>query len=173
MSAGGHSWPDLSDPLADRAGYRKALGRFPTGVAFVATRSPDGRQVGMLINSFASVSLDPPLVLWSIGLESKCRGAFVAAPGFAISILSEDQRCLIEALGRPHEQRLEGIPVRKGLSGAPVLDDAAAAFECATHSIRRAGDHEIIIGKVERFERRECAPLAFLAGKFGCVNVAA
>jgi len=106
------------DPKCDTAGYRKALARFPTGVAFVAARSSDGEAGGLLINSFTSVSLAPPMVLWCLGLASRSRRIFAGASTFAVSVLSEEQRSLLSALGRPLEHRLNGMPIRDGLGGA-------------------------------------------------------
>lgn len=153
--------------------YRRALGRFPTGVAFVVARTPDGEACGVLINSFTSVSLAPPMVLWCLGLTSRSRPIFATAAAFAVSILSEDQRSLLSDLARPLEQRLQGVPIREGLGGAPVIEKAAAVFECSIATVTRAGDHEVYLGRVEHFERREDTPLAYLAGQYGRVHVAA
>ena len=153
--------------------YRQALGRFPTGVAFAAARARDGQVAGVLINSFTSVSLTPPMVLWCLGHNSRSRTVFAAASTFAVSVLSEAQRSLLSALCRPLETRFEDIPLRDGLGGAPVLEAAAAVFECSVVSITRAGDHDVYLGQVELFERRDHQPLAFLAGQYGHVQVAA
>ena len=153
--------------------YRDALGRFPTGVAFVSARSPNGEAAGLLINSFTSVSLAPPMVLWCLGLAARSRPVFAAASTFAVSVLSEDQRCLLGALGRPSHLRLQGVPTHDGLGGAPILDAAAAVFECSIVTVSRAGDHELYLGQVEHFERREGPPLAYLAGQYGRVQIAA
>lgn len=153
--------------------YRHALGRFPTGVAFVSARAPDGEAAGLLINSFTSVSLTPPMVLWCLGLAARSRPVFAVAPTFAVSVLSEDQRGLLSELSRPLEHRLLGVPVRDGLGGAPVLQAAAAVFECSVVTVTRAGDHDVYLGQVERFERRDGQPLACLAGQYGRVQVAA
>lgn len=161
----------MSSPHADASEYRKALARFPTGVCFVAARRPDGEAAGLLINSFTSVSLEPPLVLWCLGHSSRTRPVFAGAPTFAISILSEEQKPLLAALGRPLEQRLEGVEVRDGVGGAPVIMAAAAAFECQVVTVTRAGDHDIYLGQVQHFERRDGGPLAYLAGEYGRVHV--
>ncbi len=153
--------------------YRHALGRFPTGVAFVAARTPDGEAAGLLINSFTSVSLTPPMVLWCLGLSSRSRPVFTSAATFAVSVLTEDQRSLLDDLCRPLEQRLLGVSIRDGLGGAPVIEAAAAVFECSIVTVTRAGDHEVFLGQVERFERCEGPPLACLAGQYGRVHVAA
>lgn len=153
--------------------FRNALGRFPTGVAFVSARAPDGEAAGLLISSFTSVSLAPPMVLWCLGLAARSRPIFAVAPTFAVSVLSEDQRGLLGDLSRPLEHRLQGVPVREGLGGAPVLEAAAAVFECSVVTVTRAGDHDVYLGQVERFERFEGPPLACLAGQYGRVHVAA
>lgn len=164
----------LPSAREDRArAYRQALGRFPTGVAFVAARTPDGEAAGLLINSFTSVSLAPPMVLWCLGLTARSRPVFASAPSFAVSILSEDQRSLLGDLARPLERRLQGVPIRDGLGGAPVIENAAAVFECTIATVTRAGDHEVFLGQVEHFERRDDTPLAYLAGQYGRVHVAA
>jgi len=155
------------------AEYRFALGRFPTGVAFVATRASNGDAAGLLINSFTSASLDPPLVAWYLALGSRSCPIFSRAATFAVSILSADQKFLLNSLGRPLEARLQGIPVRNGLGGAPVLHGAAASFECRTHSISLAGDHNLFLGFVEKFDTNGQDPLAYLNGKFGCVQIPA
>lgn len=160
-------------PCDDPAGYRRALGRFPTGVAFVAARSADGEPAGLLINSFTSVSLTPPMVLWCLSLKARSRPVFAMAPAFAVSVLCEDQRPLLEALARPLAERLKGVAMRDGLGGAPVIEAAAAVFECSVATVTRAGDHDVYLGQVERFERREGPPLAYLAGEYGRVQVPA
>ena len=88
-------------------------------------------------------------------------------------MLSEDQRSLLGDLCRPLEQRLLGVSIRDGLGGAPIIEAAAAVFECSILTVSRAGDHEVFLGQVERFERREGPPLAYLAGQYGRVHVAA
>jgi flavin reductase (DIM6/NTAB) family NADH-FMN oxidoreductase RutF len=139
----------------------------------VSARAPNGDAAGLLISSFTSVSLDPPMVLWCLGLAARSRPVFALAPTFAVSVLSEDQRVLLAELSRPLEHRLQGVPIRDGLGGAPVLIDAAAVFECTVMTVTRAGDHDVYLGQVERFERCDGPPLACLAGQYGRVHVAA
>ncbi len=170
MRAPQSSQPDIAEIGRE---YRHALGRFPTGVAFVSARTAEGEPVGMLINSFTSVSLTPPMVLWCLGHTSRSRSAFATASTFAVSVLSEDQRGLLSTLGGPLEQRFRNVPIRNGLGGAPVIEAAAAVFECSIVTVTRAGDHDVFLGRVERFERNECHPLVYLAGQYGRVQVAA
>lgn len=162
----------MTSPAEDQAGYRIALGQFPTGVAFVASRSAEGVATGLLINSFTSVSLTPPLVLWCLAASSRSRPVFANASTFAVSVLSQQQKSILASLARPAAERLAGVPVRNGLGGAPILEAASAAFECSTVSITQAGDHDVFMGRVERFERCERPPLAFLAGEYGHVDIA-
>lgn len=161
------------DEAKDKLRYRTALGRFPTGVAFVTTQAADGSDIGILINSFTSVSLDPRLVLWSLDKRSGVHAIFTQAQNFAISILSGAQRQLLAELGRPRHIRFQGVAVRRGLGGAPLLLDAAAGFECTRESVVPAGDHDLIMGRVEHFELCDIPPLAFLAGQYGHVEIAA
>jgi flavin reductase (DIM6/NTAB) family NADH-FMN oxidoreductase RutF len=161
-----------SKPEAIKAAYRHALGRFPTGVAFVAARH-DGKTAGLVVNSFTSVSLDPPLVMWCLGLNSRCRSVILNAPTFAVSVLAQEQRPLIAALSRPLEERFDGVTVRNGTGSAPIIEGAAAVFECRTFSISRAGDHDLVLGLVEKFSTSPEAPLACLSGRFGGVHIAA
>jgi 4-hydroxyphenylacetate 3-hydroxylase, reductase component len=159
-----------SRPEAAQAAYRRALGRFPTGVAFVATQA-DGRTAGLLINSFTSVSLDPPLIMWCLGLASRCRSAFLDGSTFAVSVLAQEQKSMIGLLSRPLEKRFEGIAIRNGIGSAPIIEGAAAVFECRTFSISRAGDHDLILGLVEKFTTGAETPLACLNGRFGGVHI--
>lgn len=161
-----------SKPEAMQAAYRHALGRFPTGVAIVAARA-DGKTAGLLVNSFTSVSLDPPLVMWCLGLTSRTRPIFLNGPTFAVSVLAHEQKPLITALSRPLEQRFDGIAMRNGIGSAPIIEGAAAVFECRTFSISRAGDHDLVLGSVEKFSTSPDAPLACMGGKFGGIQIAA
>lgn len=161
------------DTANDRLRYRAALGRFPTGVAFVATQAADGSDVGILINSFTSVSLDPRLVLWSLDKRSSLHAMFIQAQSFAISILTGAQRQLLAELSRPRDVRFHGVAIRRGLGGSPLLLDAAAGFECTRERVVPAGDHDLIMGRVEHFEVCDLPPLAFLAGQYGHVEIAA
>ena len=113
------------------------------------------------------------MVLWCLALSSRSRPVFAAASSFAVSILSEDQHHLVSLLSRPGNERLNGVAVRDGFDGAPVIQAAAAAFECTLVSVTPAGDHELYLGQVETFERQEGAPLAYLGGQYGRVHLAA
>ncbi len=155
-------------PPFDAAGFRRALGTFPTGVAIITTRGPDGKPVGLTCNSFSSVSLDPPLVLWSLRNASKSMEAFRSGSGFAINVLAEDQSKLSARFASGAiADKFEGVGHSEGFGGMPLIDDCVARFHCTTFAQHEAGDHVIFIGKVERFEHgREQDPLVFYKGAY-------
>lgn len=147
--------------------FRAALGQFTTGVTIVTTVDDEGRKVGLTANSFNSVSLEPPLVLWSLALKSGSLAAMRASRNYAINVLGADQRVLAERFARKGIDRFEGVSWRPGLSGAPLIDGAVASFECANLSQHEAGDHIIFVGQVTHCRRRVGAvPLVFHGGRF-------
>lgn len=132
---------------------RAALGTFPTGVAIITTRGPDGRPVGLTCNSFNSVSLDPPLVSWGLRLASSSLEAFRLAPAFAVNILAEDQAGLSSRFAsRDVADKFEGVAWSEGLGGSAVIDGCVASFECEKFAEHVAGDHVLFLGKVVRFD---------------------
>ena len=147
--------------------FRAALGQFTTGVTIVTTVDDEGRKVGLTANSFNSVSLEPPLVLWSLALKSGSLAAMRGCNGYAINVLGADQRVLAERFARKGIDRFEGVSWRPGLSGAPLIDGAVASFECVNTSQHEAGDHLIFVGQVTHCRRRVGAvPLVFHGGRF-------
>ena len=136
----------------DARAFRNALGAFPTGVAIITTLD-GGVPVGLTCNSFAAVSLDPPLVLWSLRRESQSLRAFSEAPAFAINVLAEDQNTLSAhfASGKIAD-KFEGVACSAGYGGVPLIEECIARFECSTFARHEAGDHVIFIGRVERFD---------------------
>jgi len=152
-------------PFIDPAELRNTLGCFATGVAIVTTLGPDGRPVGMTINSFNSVSMDPPLVLWSIAKKAPSYDAFRANRGFVVNILSEHQLDLCLQFSRPSEDKFAGVDFEPGLNGIPQLTGAAAHLECVTHDRVEGGDHTIIIGRVIGLRASDAQPLLFHRGK--------
>lgn len=145
--------------------FRNALGRFATGVTVVTARTPQG-PIGITANSFASVSLDPPLVLWSPAKVSKRYAAFTAAQDFAIHVLGEDQMELCETFARP-DHTFDGLDWADCDDGVPLLAGCLARFECRKYAEYEGGDHSIIVGRVKRASLREGAPLLFSSGQFG------
>lgn len=147
--------------------FRASLGQFATGVTIVTACDAAGRLVGMTANSFNSVSLSPPLVLWSMGKHSTSMPGFMSAKYYAINVLAADQRPLAERFARKGIDRFEGAPWRPGLTGAPVIDGAVAVFECTHRSQYDEGDHVILVGEVQHCRRRiGAAPLVFHGGRF-------
>ncbi|NBB46860.1 flavin reductase [Rhizobium sp. CRIBSB] len=153
-------------PMAENhRAYRNALGSFTTGVTVVTAMTSDG-PIGMTVNSFASVSLDPPLVLWSPAKSSSRHAAFIGAEHFAIHVLGADQDHLSAAFTRGGSG-FDGIEVGINEEGAPTLKGTLARFECLQQAQHNAGDHTIIIGRVIRVAHRQGEPLCFSGGRFG------
>jgi flavin reductase (DIM6/NTAB) family NADH-FMN oxidoreductase RutF len=151
----------------DTRALRSALGRFTTGVTVVTVRGPDGRQAGITVNSFNSVSLDPPLVLWSLGKRSASMASFSTGSHYAINILGADQKDLANRFASRVENRFADVEFTPGVAGAPLLAGAAATFECFNRSRYEEGDHVIFVGEVERCTHRDdVSPLLYHGGKF-------
>jgi len=147
--------------------FRAALGMFATGVTIVTARDADGAPIGLTANSFNSVSLDPPLVLWSLAREAGSMPHFSRGSHYAIHILAAEQRALAERFSRKQRDRFAGVVFREGHSGAPVIEGAAAVFECFNRSRYAEGDHVIFVGEVERCAHRAGAhPLIFHGGRY-------
>jgi flavin reductase (DIM6/NTAB) family NADH-FMN oxidoreductase RutF len=147
--------------------FRAALGMFATGVTIVTLRLPDGERVGLTANSFNSVSLAPPLVLWSLAHKASAMPAFQRGTHYAINILAAGQRALAEQFASKLPDRFAGVAWREGRAGAPVLEGAAAVFECFNRSRYEEGDHVIFVGEVEHCSVTEGAtPLIFHGGRF-------
>ncbi len=140
---------------------------FATGVTIVTARTADGQLIGLTANSFNSVSLDPPLVLWSLARAAASLPAMFAGSHYAINILAADQRELAERFASRGVDRFEGLAFTEGAGGAPLIAGAAASFECFNRSRYEEGDHVIFVGEVERCTHRPGAsPLLFHGGKF-------
>ena len=147
--------------------FRTALGMFATGVTIVTARTESGELIGLTANSFTSVSLDPPLVLWSLARAAGSMPAFSTGSHYAINILSADQKALAERFALKGADRWAGVSFTEGAGGAPLLAGAAATFECFNRSRYEEGDHVIFVGEVERCSHRAGAsPLLFHGGRF-------
>lgn len=153
------------DPALDPKAFRRCLGQYPTGVTIITARH-DGQLLGMAVNSFAAVSLAPPLVLWSIRRESRSAQAFLDAGHFAVSILAEGQVDVSQAFGASAPDRFDKVAWQPGLAGAPLIEGAIAHLECRTDVVHDGGDHYILIGRVLRQERFDGAPLVFAQGQY-------
>lgn len=161
---------DANPPFDTRA-FRQALGVFPTGIAVMTAAFSEASHIGITVNSFTSVSLEPPLVLWCIDRRSRRYPAFASAPGFTVSILASGQKAVSARLAGAGEHSLEGIALVKTELGPPALADSLAVFECTLESVQDAGDHAILIGRVLRFARHEGkgAPLVYYEGRYGAL----
>ncbi len=154
------------DPHIDADEFRRTLGCFATGVAVVTTLDANGDRAGMTISSFNSVSMDPPLVLWSIANDAYSYDAFINAEYFAVNILTIAQQELSARFARRGQDKFDGLECHAGLHGSPILPDYAACFECRTEHCYEGGDHKIIVGRVLRLEDTDKDPLIFYRGHF-------
>lgn len=165
----GYSAP-ISSALDTRA-LRKALGGFVTGITVVTSRAPDGRTAGVTVNSFCSVSLDPPLILWCLSRTAPSYSVFLDASYFAIHVLAEDQAHLSARFsgqsksGGRSKDKFAGLELSDGLGGAPILPDVVARYECRFERRYDGGDHLIMVGEVERYRHTGRLPLLFHAGR--------
>ena len=154
-------------PAADPRELRNALGRFATGVTVVTTSDAAGRPVGLTANSFTAVSLDPPLIAWSLSARARSAQAFLAARSSAIHVLDEAQETLSQGFAGPVEDRFAGLDWEAGIDGVPLMPDCPARFGCRTQQYIAAGDHIVFLGAVQRFQYRDGAPLVFFASRYG------
>ncbi|WER50238.1 flavin reductase family protein [Cupriavidus sp. WKF15] len=150
----------------DGLALRKALGAFPTGVTVMTTLDATGRPCGITVNSFSSVSLDPPLILWSQSLSSRSYPVFRDAERFVVNILSEHQVPVSRQFSTGSDDKFRHIAFRSGLGGVPIIGSCAANLECVKVSAHPEGDHVIYIGRVIRLERSEHRPLVFGDGRY-------
>lgn len=152
----------------DNRAFRDALGRFATGICIVTTAPQDQAPVAMTVNSFASVSLDPPLVLWSIQNTAECYDAFMDTRHFAINVLGLEQEPLSALYARRSEHTLKPDHYRLGRTGSPLIRDALTSFECRVWAQYPGGDHQIIVGEVLEFSSKPAGkPLLFHGGRYG------
>ncbi|MCC6196885.1 MAG: flavin reductase family protein [Burkholderiales bacterium] len=150
----------------DARHLRDALGRFSTGVAIVTTRAPDGAPEGLTVNSFAALSLDPPLVVWSLNRRSPSLPAFVTSGHFVVNVLRAEQVALSHRFASRQPGKFEGLDSNDGPGGAPVLTGMLATFECTVETSIPGGDHVMFVGRVHRIGYAEGEPLIFHAGRY-------
>lgn len=164
MSATASSVPPAA---LDSRALRNCLGRFATGVTVVTAIDPDGHPIGLTVNSFAAVSLAPPLVLWSLAAGSQYREAFRRASHYCVNVLALEQSDVSNRFATWPVDRFAGLAWQPGQGGAPRLDGCCAWFEVRNTLQHPGGDHLIFVGEVERFaEASERAPLVFHAGRY-------
>jgi flavin reductase (DIM6/NTAB) family NADH-FMN oxidoreductase RutF len=160
--------PKIRQNGIEERDLRNALGRFATGVTVITTCTGEGKREGLTANSFAAVSLDPPLISWSLKREAPSFASFLAAKHFAVNILSAEQRHLCRHFATPSLDKFASLPFEEGLHGAPLLPGCLAVFECRTENTFEGGDHMIFIGRVDRAIHRDGEPLIVSAGRL-CV----
>lgn len=146
---------------------RQALGRYATGVTVITTRTPDGRYEGLTANSFSALSLDPPLVLWSLRLAAPSLSGFTQSGCFVVNVLSRAQSPASRHFATPRHDKFEDVTFSTGIDGCPMLDESLAIFECRTETTVEGGDHRIFIGRVVQAHYRDGEPLIFAAGRYG------
>jgi len=150
---------------------RNTLGMFPTGVAVVTARGMEGTLQGVTVNSFNSVSLDPPLVLFSLSRKLFSLNVFLTADAFAINFLREDQQDLSVRFNKALSNKWEHVTYKTGLTGSPVILPALAVLECSPYAQYDGGDHVIVVGRVEHVECQECQPpLVYFRGRYHTLN---
>lgn len=145
---------------------RRVLGRFFTGVTVVTTVDEAGKAWGVTANSFTSVSLDPPLVLWNQAIASPSHPVFRSAERFAINILAEDQVSVSQRFSRSSPDKFKGVPVTSGLGGIALIKGCCAVLECRKIATHAGGDHAVFIGQIERMTSNDQRPLIFGDGKY-------
>lgn len=153
-------------PAIDQRAFRDALGRFVTGVTVVTACSPAGEYVGLTVNSFNSVSLDPPLIVWSLSVESPNLPIFERASHYAVNVLALDQVELSQRFASRIGNKFGGLQICEGFGNAPLLPGCCAWFECRNEIRHSGGDHLLFIGYVERFSHADREPLVYHAGRY-------
>lgn len=165
--------PDPANELAsdssqiDPRDFRNALGTYATGVTIITAAAPDGKPYGLTCNSFASVSLNPPLVLWSLVVYSSSLTIFQNASHFTVNVLGASQQALANKFAKSSDDKFTGVDWAPGLGGAPVLAESVANFQCRSANRYYGGDHVIFLGAVEAYTYTAKEPLLFARGVFG------
>ncbi len=154
----------------DARAFRRALGNFATGVTVITAQNSQGEKVGITANSFNSVSLDPPLVLWSLVKDSGSFTVFESATHFAVNILASDQIALSNHFAKPQRDKFENINWKAGIGSCLLLPDCAGRFQCEAYDRIDAGDHWIFLGKVVAFDDFGRAPLCYHQGSYSIVS---
>jgi flavin reductase (DIM6/NTAB) family NADH-FMN oxidoreductase RutF/DNA-binding MarR family transcriptional regulator len=157
---------ESGNPVVDPRSFRRSLGQYATGVTIITTKVGDDR-AGVTANSFASVSLDPPLILWSISKTSRSFGLFENCKSFTINILGKDQAPVSQHFSSAETDKFSGVKWSEGFDGVPAIDGAIAIFECTVEARYPGGDHIILLGRVRNFARYEGDPLLFSQGRYG------
>jgi flavin reductase (DIM6/NTAB) family NADH-FMN oxidoreductase RutF len=150
--------------------YRRTCAKFATGITVVTTTDEHRHPHGMTVNSFASVSLTPPLILVSIDLKNAILGHFLTTSWFAVNVLAEDQEDVSRRFSSASERRFEGLEWQAGESGVPLLLGALARMECAVAQTFEVGDHAVLVGEVRTAAYREGLPLIYFNSRYGKID---
>ncbi|UAX97603.1 flavin reductase family protein [Ensifer adhaerens] len=159
--------PDALTSAPQPAEFRRVLGQYPTGVTVITAQTAAGVRAGVTVSSFNTLSLDPPLILWSLALSAPSLEVFRHTERFAVNILGEDQGDVALQFARRAEDKFAGVETVPGWSGVPLIAGAVAHLECTVYRRDPGGDHEIYIGRVERAEAIDRTPLVYMRGAFG------
>lgn len=152
--------------MHDMQQFRACLGKFTTGVTIVTCVATDGERCGITANSFSSVSLEPPLILWNVAKVSRSLQAYLDAEFFAVNMLTDEQAGLSKHFAQSESNLFDGVAHDLSDDGVPILPDLLACLECKTVQIHDCGDHHIIIGEVLRFTAADARPLVFTDGGY-------
>ena len=161
------------DWMPERAMHRdlrSALGCFATGVTVVTGLAAGGAPFGLTVNSFSSVSLDPPLVLWSLRTNSALAPQFVEGARFVVNVLGSAQQSIAQQFASACADRFAGVAWQRGHRGLPHLENAIAHFDCRLTAVHDAGDHHLLVARVEQFAARDGDPLLFVRGRYGALD---
>jgi flavin reductase (DIM6/NTAB) family NADH-FMN oxidoreductase RutF len=161
----------IHDQTVDANAFRSVLGCFVTGVTVMTTKAPDGTVAGVTVSSFNTLSLSPPLVLWSLALQAPSLKTFRAARRFAVNILAQGQSAIATQFARPAADKFFGIALEAGLDDVPLIAGVAAQLECIVEQRYPGGDHELVIGRVVRANAFDHKPLVYGQGQFGDFSV--
>jgi flavin reductase (DIM6/NTAB) family NADH-FMN oxidoreductase RutF len=170
------SHPDPANELASDASpidprdFRNALGTYATGVTIITAAGANGKPSGLTCNSFASVSLNPPLVLWSLGMFSQALNTFQNASHFTVNVLGASQQALAAKFAKSAEDKFADVEWTPGLGNAPVIAGCVANFQCRAANRYYGGDHVIFLGAVEAYAYNGKAPLLFARGDYGWLH---
>ena len=154
--------PEVFDTLA----FRRTLGMFATGITVVTARTPSGDRIGLTVNSFNSVSLAPPMIVWSLARTLPLVAGFEQCSHYAINVLAANQVTLSRHFASREADKFASMEFREGLGGAPLLADCCAWFECRNAIRHDGGDHVLFLGEVERFVQGEGDPLIYFGGRY-------
>jgi 3-hydroxy-9,10-secoandrosta-1,3,5(10)-triene-9,17-dione monooxygenase reductase component len=154
----------VTDSTIDAKDLRRALGNFVTGVTVVTTRDTSGELAGLTVNSFTSLSLSPPLILWNLALSAASFKAFESCSHFGVNVLAEDQMHLAERFAQSGGNKFSGVAWHESIAAIPLLHDVAASFTCRAASRFPGGDHVILIGEVLAHQQNQRPPLLFARG---------